>query len=192
MRFVPPSANHSAWSDVIRCVYGDEYAPVSAIDHEQATVVADLDAVNGVELVRSWVLRILRRRSPVHQELAVLVELGDARAAVAVADEARAVGQPCDVGGPIEQTAAVAPALTLRAPLLHQLPVVGELVNLVELVVDDPDVLLGIVGAHLDLVRPAPALALEHRVLIVPPLDHLAVAIDDEDGVVVPPFPSAL
>ena len=76
--------------------------------------------------------------APVHQELAVLVELRDARAAVAVADEERAVGQPRDVGRPIEQLAAVASALALGAERHHQLAVVGELVDHVQLVVDTP------------------------------------------------------
>ena len=116
-------------------------------------VLADLDAVDGVELVRPRVLRILRRAAPVHDELAVLVELGDARAAVAVADEERAVGQPVDVGRPIEQRPPSRPRWPFGAQRHHQLAVVGELLDDVQLVVDDPDVLLGIVGAHLDLVR---------------------------------------
>src|SRR4029077_18598212 len=114
-------------------------APVSAVDDEEAAVVADLDAVDRVELIRPRVLRILRRGAPVNQELAALVELRDTRAAVAVTDEEGAIGQPRDVRRTVEQPAAVASALSLCSPRLHQLPVVGELVNHVELVVDDPD-----------------------------------------------------
>ena len=137
-------------------------------------------------------LRILGRAAPVHQELAVLVELRDARAAVAVADEERAVGQPVDIGGPIEELAAIAPSLALGAERHHQLAVIGELVDDVQLVVEHPDVLLGIVRAHLDLVWSAPAGHLEEFVVLRPRLDHLAGAIHDEDDVVIASLPAAL
>ncbi len=74
----------------------------------------------------------------------------------------------------------------------HQLAVVGELVNLVELIVEHPYVLLGIVRAHLDLVRAAPARRVEQLVVLRPPLHHLAGAIDDEDHVVIAALPAAL
>ena len=92
------------------------------------------------------------------QELAVLVELGHARAGVAVGDEERPVGQPGDVGGPIEvvRTASRHAALAHR---LHQLAVVGEDVDLVHVVVDDPDVLFRIVRVDQQLVRAARHLA---------------------------------
>src|SRR2546425_318112 len=63
-----------------------------------------------------------------------------------------------------------------------------------ELVVDEPDVLLGIVRAHLDLVRPAPASHLEELALVLvrPPFDHLAFAINNENGVMIAPLPPAL
>src|SRR5437667_4734729 len=64
---------------------------MSAIDNEQAAVVADLNAVNGVELIGAGILRIFRRRAPIHQEFSNLVEFGDARSAVSVADKERAV-----------------------------------------------------------------------------------------------------
>ena len=94
--------------------------------------------------------------------------------------------------GPIEELAGVAPALALGAERHHQLAVVGELVDDVQLIVEHPDVLLGIVRAHLDLVRTAAARRLEQLVVLRPPLHHLAVAIDDEDHVVVAALPAAL
>ena len=130
--------------------------------------------------------------SPIHQELAVLVELRDPRSAIAIADEERAVGQPVDVGGTIEQLAAVTSALALGAERHHQLAVIAELVDHVQLIVEHPDVLLRVVRVHLDFVRPAPALHLEQFVVLRPRLHHLAVAIDHEDHVVVSPLPPAL
>ena len=52
--------------------------------------------------------------------------------------------------------------------------------------------LSGIVRAHLDLVRSAPALAFEDLVEVVPPLDHLPVAVHHHDRVVIAALPSAL
>ena len=165
---------------------------MATIDDKEPAVLADLDAVHGVELVRPRLVRILRRAAPVHQELAVLVELGDARAAVTVADEERAVGQPVDVGGPIEELAGIATSLALGAERHHQLAVIGEFVDDVQLVVEHPDVLFGIVRTHLDLVWSAPAGHLEEFVVLWPRLDHLAGAIHREDDVVIAPLPAAL
>src|SRR3982751_4544033 len=61
------------------------------------------------------------------------------------------------------------------------LAVVGELVDLMPRVVDDPDVMRGIVRADADLVRAAAAL--EQLVPLRPRLEELAVAVDDENAV---------
>ena len=148
--------------------------------------------MDGVEFIRARIARIFWRGTPVHQELAVRVELGDALAAVPVADEERAVGQPGDVGRPIEERSSLASPLPLGAERHHQLAVVGELVDHVQLIVDHPHVLVAIVRVHLDLVRPAAARHLEQLVVLRPPLHHLAVAIDDEDHMVITPLPSTL
>ncbi|MND04707.1 hypothetical protein D3C83_251000 [compost metagenome] len=51
-----------------------------------------------------------------------------------------------------------------------------------QLVVDDPDVLLGIVRADLDLMRAAAARQLaEHRIEMLPFVDEVALAVDDDD-----------
>ena len=62
------------------------------------------------------------------------------------------------------------------------LAVVGELGDEVVVGIDDPDVLFRIVGADLDVVRPAPNL-----VPLRPVLDHLAVAIEHHDYVLPSP-----
>ena len=59
-----------------------------------------------------------------------------------------------------------------------RLAVVGELVDDVLVVVDDPDVLLRIVGADGDEVRP-----LQHRVPLRPRVDQVALGVEDEDAV---------
>ena len=65
------------------------------------------------------------------------------------------------------------------ADRLHEpLAVVRELEDRVAEVVDDPDVLVGIVRAHVNGVRPR-----EHRVPLRPVLDDVAVAVEDEDAV---------
>ena len=76
---------------------------------------------------------------------------------------------------------------------VHELAVVGEAVDHVQLIVDDPDVLLGIVRADLDLVRPAPARQLLEQLVVLRPLvDEVALPVDDEDRVLEPPLPAAL
>ena len=148
--------------------------------------------MNGIELVRSRVLRIGRRLAPVLDEVVVRVVLGDARAAVAVGDEVRPVRQPGDVRRSVEGVRPAA-AYAKLALAVDQLSVVGEAIDHVELVVDDPDVLLGIVGTDLDLVRAATARQLaEHFVEMRPLVDQVALAVDDQDRVLKPPFPSAL
>ena len=124
------------------------------------------------------------------QELAVAIELGHPRAGVAVGDEEGAVGQPGDVGRPVEVVGPAAGHAAL-AHRPHQLPVVGEDVDDVLVVVDDPDVLLRIVGADQDLVRAAAGFAQartarrrQQVVVLQPLLDGGAVAIDREHQVV--------
>ena len=103
----------------------DLHAVVLAIGDEEPPVAADPDAVHGPELVRTRLVRIDGRPSPVHQELSVAVEFRDARAGVPVGDEERAVRQPGDVGRPIEVVRA-ASGHTPLADRLHQLAVVRE------------------------------------------------------------------
>src|SRR5205823_8735463 len=67
-------------------------SPVAAIHNEQAPILADLNAVNRIELVGPGIRRILRRAAPVHQKLSILIELRHASPAVAVTDKERAVG----------------------------------------------------------------------------------------------------
>ena len=76
--------------------------------------------------------------------------------------------------------------------VITSLPSERELVDHVQLIVEHPDMFLGVVRVHFDLVRPAPALHLEQLVVLGPRLHHLAVAIDHEDHVVVSPLPPAL
>src|SRR5215813_1010058 len=123
---------------------------MSAVDDEKPAVGADRDAVDRIPLVRSRVPRILGRLAPVHDEVVVRVVLDDAFAAVAVGDEVSPVGEPSDVCRAVE---GVRPT-TAHAELpfaVNQLTVVSEAVNHVELVVDDPDMLLLVVRADLDL-----------------------------------------
>src|SRR5579862_2545748 len=62
----------------------------------------------------------------------------------------------------------------------------SKLENLLPLVVHDPNVLLGIVGINLDLVRPASAG--EKMIPLRPRLNHFAAAVEDVDSVGHPRF----
>ena len=130
--------------------------------------------------------------APVHEEVVVRVELGHTLPAVAVADEVRALRQPGDVGGPVEEPPRVPPSLAECAVGENELTVISELVDDVELVVDDPDVLFWIVGAHLDLVGSSAAWKLRKEFVGVRPfIDHVAVPIKHDDAVLEAPLPSA-
>jgi hypothetical protein len=129
---------------------------------------------------------------PNPHEVVFRVVLGDARAAVAVGDEVGAIRQPRNVRRPIEgvRSAAAHAELSLA---VYELPVVGEAVDHVQLVVDDPDVLLLVVRADLDLMRAAAARQLREHLVEMRPLVHeLTVSIQDVDRVLEPPLPSAL
>src|SRR5687768_13041704 len=80
---------------------------VPAIHNEDTTIVANRDAVHGIPFIGTRVGGILRSFAPVQQELAVLIELCHALPAVAIADEESAVGEPRNIGWPVEQLAPV-------------------------------------------------------------------------------------
>jgi hypothetical protein len=94
----------------------------------------------------------------------------------------KCVGQPVDVGRPTEVRVVFA-AHQRFTPRLHQLAVVAELEELMQVVIHDPHVFLRVVLVHLDLVRPPRALLSEDRVVLRPRLHHLAIPIDNEDAV---------
>ena len=118
-----------------------------------AGVCAGLGDVDAAVLVDRHRMRRLElavagaARSPHQQELAVLVELRDARVAVAVAHEERTVGQPRDVGRPFEMRAVVARLVALAERHQQLLAVVADLPDLMMDVVDEPDAVFRIVGA---------------------------------------------
>ena len=74
---------------------------------------------------------------------------------------------------------ASAPSCFRRADRLQQrLAVVGEPVDHLHVVVDDPDVLLRVVRADVDRVRPP-----QQLVPLLPPLDDVAVGVGDDEAV---------
>ena len=89
-------------------------------------------------------------------ELAGLVELHDARVAQAVRHQNRSVRQERDILRHPEMCRVIAGDAGLADRHDQLLAVVGELVDDVLAVVDDPHVLLGIVRADADLVRAPP------------------------------------
>ena len=116
--------------------------------------------------------------SPLHEELPVLIELRHACAGVAVRDEEGAVGQPIDIGRPVEVRCVRAGYLRSADGLQQLAAIVREAVDYLHVVVDDPDVLFRIVRADVDGVRTA-----EQLVPLLPGLDDLAVAIHHHHAV---------
>jgi hypothetical protein len=73
----------------------------------------------------------------------------------------------------------------------HQLPVVCELVDLVEVIVDDPDLFFVVVRTHLDLVRSPAAPDVEELVMLGPVLNQLSFGIHGDHDVQIPALISA-
>src|SRR5581483_10317398 len=136
------------------------------------------DAVHVVEVARPLVVRRVALLAPIHYEFAVLVELCDARAVVAVRHEHGAVRQPRQERGPVE-VRAVRPLHGWRAYRLHELlSVVRELVDRVHVIVNQPYVLLRIIRINRNIVRP-----LHDLVPLRPLLGDVAIAVDNRQAV---------
>ncbi len=161
-----------------------------AVEHLDAAVrpIADVntpadrvsgDAVHGVEVAGTGFTSARHAehaRGP--EELAVLVELGDAVAVVAVGDEHAAVGQEGKERGTVE-VRRIGSGLVRRTERHHDLlAVVRHLEDGVLVIVDDPHVLLRIPRVDVDSVRPP-----HHLVPLRPRFDDVAGGIEDDDGV---------
>ncbi len=70
----------------------DLYTAVLSVGHEDPPVSADSDAVHRPEFVRPRVVGVHRRLPPVHEEVAVGVELGHSGSRVAIGHEEGPVG----------------------------------------------------------------------------------------------------
>jgi hypothetical protein len=131
-------------------------AAVETVRHIHVAVVAYGDPVRYGELAVgfAWL-----HRTPPQQRLSLFAELHHAAVGVAVAHEERPVRQPIDHRRPVEVLEVVVGTedahLSEREHL--RLAVVGELVNHMIHVVDDPDVTLRVVRLDVNLVRSAPA-----------------------------------
>ena len=122
-------------------------------------------------------------QSPLQEFLAVHVVLDHARIVVAVGQIPGVVVHKGHERWPPEMRIVVARNARRAQSQEALLAIVGELGDEVVVGVDDPEMFLGIVGAHLDVVRAAP-----DRVPLRPVFDHLAVAIEDHDDVLPAPI----
>ena len=150
----------------------------AVVDEAVLGLRVDGDAVDVIEVTGALVVRRRAFHSPIEQELAVLIELGHARSVIAIGDEEGAVGQPDDIGGAIE-VRAVGAFNGGRADGLNELlAIVAELVNGVHVVVHDPNILIGVVGIHVNRVGP-----LELAIPLAPGLDDVAVGVDHVEAI---------
>ncbi len=155
---------------------------VAVVDVHAARLRVHRDPVHAVEVAGPALVRRRPLHAPLEQLLAVHVVLDDARPVVAVGEipgigiHERHERGPAEVrvirawhaGGAERQEALLA--------------VVRELADEVRVRVDDPDVLLRIVRADLDVVRASP-----DAIPLRPVFDHLAVAIEHHDHVLPAP-----
>ena len=159
---------------------------VEDLDSAVAAVV-DEDPVgrrvdgNAVDIVPVVGASLVGRRTPLApggQVIAFGVELDHPGAVVAVGDDEAAVGEPGHERRAVE-VGLVGAQFAVGADGLHQRgAVIGELVDDVLVVVDDPDVLFGIIGVDGDVVGP-----LQHGIPLVPGFHDVAVAVEHQDAV---------
>src|SRR5262245_2444632 len=144
-----------------------------------------------VELIGARILRVFRRLTPVHYELVVRIEFRNAGPAVAVGNEIGSVWQPGDVRRAIKRVRTT-PSHAELSQCVDKLAVIGELIDDVQLVIDDPNVLLLIVWTDLDLMRsPAAGLLAKELLHVRPFVDQIAIPIDDKNRVLKSSFPAA-
>ena len=121
--------------------------------------------------------------APIKQEVAIGVELGHARAVVPVGHVETAVARPRHERRPVEVRGIGTQDVAGPDRLDKLLAIVGELVDGVTVVIDDPDVLLSIVRADVHRVRP-----LEDLVPLRPLFGDVALRVDDDETV----FPAGI
>ena len=119
--------------------------------------------------------------SPGREKFSIFVKLHDARIAITVADEECAIGQPGDVGGPLEMLVVIAGLVPHAQRHQKLFAVIGKLEDLMVNVVNHPDVVLGIIRTDQHRMRAAPIL--EEMVPLRPRFDELALGIDDGDAI---------
>ncbi len=151
---------------------------VAIVDEDAAARRIHCHAVHVVHVSGTRLVGRITLDAPVHQELSILVELRDTSAGVTVGHEERPIRQPVHERRPIE-VGRISTFLLRRADRLHQLlAVVGELVDHLHVVVDNPHVLLGMVRADVHGMR-----APQDLVPLRPRLDDVAVGVGDDDAV---------
>src|SRR5438552_18019639 len=108
---------------------------IPPVRNVNTAIPIDVHRVDGVELAIT-----LARRSPLHEELPILVELHHARVRIAIADKECSIGQPRNVGRPAK-VFFVSPRHSCFSKCHDEpLAVVRKLEDLLPHVVDDPDV----------------------------------------------------
>src|SRR2546425_5187877 len=176
----------------------DELAILVEYLHPAVSTIADVDtprnwiggdAVDDVEVVRTRLPTAgFASLTPCGDEFSALVELHDPIAIVAVSHEHRAIRQECHESRPVEVRRVGALPADGTDRLDELFAVVRELEQRLIVVVDDPDVLLGIIRVDVDRVR-----ASQHFVPLSPLLDDVALGVEDEDEVLPPrinPWPT--
>src|SRR5262245_44071463 len=148
---------------------------VGPIRHVDASPIVNGNGVNEVKLARSRA-----RFSPRHKILPILVELYDSRVDVAIGDENPSIRKPRDIRESTEVLVVLALHETLAERHDEFLPIMRELEDLMQIVVNNPNVLFGIVRTDLDLVWPASAFP--HLVPLSPGLRDLSGRVDDQNG----------
>src|SRR5215471_9041849 len=152
---------------------------IGAIVYENTTSLGIYsDAMHVVHVSRPLLVRRIPFLSPVEKKFTVLIEFHNARSVVAVRYKHRAVGEPCQERRSIE-VCAVRSTLFWSTDRLDQFfSVVCELIDGMHMVVENPNVLLGIIGVNGDEMRP-----LENLVPLRPTFDDVSIGVRNDDAV---------
>src|ERR1035441_7649391 len=143
----------------------------------------DGEAVHTVEIAGTRFLPHLALLPPGHEELTVLVELGDAGTVVPIRHEHGAIGKPAEECWPVEVPVIGSWFISGAEFEHHLLSVVRKFVHLAAGVLDHPHVLFRIVGVDVNRMRPP-----EKRVPLRPVLDDVALSVQNVEGM----FPAVI
>src|ERR1700719_3321523 len=158
-------------------------AVVAVVDEDEVTFRIDRNSVHAAEITRALFIRRSALFAPRDELLAILVILDDAGAVIAVAQIKTAIrlkghegwtGEMRIVGARHARRAQCQDAL---------LAVMREFADEVVIGIHNPDVLVPVVRADLNVMRPSPDF-----VPLRPVFDDLAVAIQDDNDVIPAPI----
>src|SRR5260370_19582311 len=158
-------------------------AVVAVVDEDEVTFRIDCNSLHDAEITRALFIRRSALFAPLEELLAILVILDDPCAVIAVAQIKTAIRLKGHEGWPGEMRIVGARHAWRAQRHDALLSVLREFADEVVICIHNPDVLVGVVGADLNVMWPSPDF-----VPLRPVFDDLAVAIQDDNHVIPTPI----